>query len=54
MSDFFKERMANREGDLKKLEEFNLQTADWYVVCPKCKVEIRGTLAQVKGHVCGR
>lgn len=54
MRDFFREKIDKQEGDLKKLEQFNANVADWYGVCPKCKIELRGTLEQVKAHHCDK
>lgn len=35
------------------LSEFNEKQTDWYTTCPKCKAQLRGTLAQIREHSCG-
>jgi len=35
----------------ERLEAVN-NAALWWGRCPKCKIEVRGTLEQVRAHVC--
>lgn len=46
------QRAGMQKGDLAKLDAFNEQATDWYATCPKCKHELRGTLAEIKAHSC--
>ena len=35
------------------LKQFNADANDWEAKCPRCGKVLRGTLAQLKEHVCG-
>lgn len=36
------------------LDKFNSEQSDWYVTCPHCQANLRGTLAEIKEHSCGK
>jgi hypothetical protein len=57
MSDFrhFQhDKITQAQGDLQKLATFNESVSDWYAFCPKCKTQIRGSLAKIREHKCDR
>lgn len=36
------------------VKKFNEEQTNWTATCRKCKVELSGTLAEIRGHVCGK
>lgn len=44
--------MQMSEQARKKLNEFNEAQADWFTQCPVCHAELKGTLAELRGHKC--
>jgi hypothetical protein len=47
------EKIMSAGDKAKKLETFHMTVSDWYVTCPRCMKQLRGTLEQVKEHTCG-
>lgn len=45
-------RTGMPEADSKKLNDF-LATQEWWALCPKCGVDLKGTPAKLKEHRCG-
>jgi hypothetical protein len=48
-----KEKIASAGNKAKELAAFHATVSDWYVTCPRCKMQLHGTLEQVKEHSCG-
>jgi hypothetical protein len=48
----FQSRVANADA-VAKMIEFNEAQANWTAHCPKCGVSLKGTLKQIREHVCG-
>ncbi len=46
-------RVAGASDEHKAhIKAFNKQAKDWRTVCPKCKGELEGTLAELREHNC--
>ena len=46
------ERRAMTEAELGAQAAAMEKLDDWTATCPKCRVALRGTLAQMRGHKC--
>lgn len=46
-----KSRVVVNEAEVKK---FNEEQKDWTATCRLCHKVITGTLADIRGHVCGK
>lgn len=38
--------------DKEAVEKFNEQSADWTGTCRHCHINLRGTLSELRSHVC--
>lgn len=45
---------SGEDIDTEAVKKFNEDAADWTGTCRRCKVQLVGTLAQMRGHVCDK
>lgn len=38
--------------DFEAVKKINEDSTEWYSTCPKCGVSVKGTLLQMRSHVC--
>lgn len=45
---------ARSPQNFQAMEKFNEEQTDWTAMCPRCKVQLKGTLQQIREHKCGQ